>query len=460
MKTDELGVIEWQNAIGGSSEDRPLGIQVADSGFIVGGYSYSGISCDKSDSNIGFTDYWIVKLDTVGNIEWQKNIGGWTDDVLIEVDTVGDGGYILGGYSISPATGDKAEDNIGGIDFWIIKLEGNCTPITYYADNDDDGYGNSLSAISSCYVPVGYVTDSTDCNDENIFIHPGLSEICNEIDDNCNFEIDEDLITTTYYFDSDGDGYGNPLIYISTCFGTPPIGYTLDNTDCDDSNLLIHELILFYFDFDEDLYGDSLNSAFFCSMFAPAGYVTNNLDCNDSNNFINPLSNEICNNADDNCNIEIDEGLPTQTLFIDADDDNFGNYLIDTITCFFEIAGYVPDNTDCDDTNPLIYPGAEEILNGIDDDCNLLIDEVLEINNVLAALIKIYPNPANDILNIEYSGAKLISFEILNAVGEKVLSGEINNSQITIDISKLAGGVYFFRVTNDVLGFEFEFVKE
>ena len=61
---------------------------------------------------------------------------------------------------------------------------------------------------------------------------------------------------------------------------------------------------------------------------------------------------------------------------------------------------------------------------------------------------------------LEYSGAEVIFFEIINAVGEKVLTGEINNPHFVIDISKLAGGVYFFRVRNDGLGFEIEFVKE
>ena len=141
------------------------------------------------------------------------------------------------------------------------------------------------------------------------------------------------------------------------------------------------------------------------------------------------------------------------------DADNYGNLEVDSLSC--EIPdGFVEDDNDCDDTNPLIYPGADEILNGIDDNCDQLIDEGLEINNVLASLIKIYPNPANDILNLEYSGAEVIFFEIINAVGEKVLTGEINNPHFVIDISKLAGGVYFFRVRNDGLGFEIEFVKE
>ena len=454
VKTDDLGIVEWQNAIGGLAEDRPLGIHGADSGYVVGGYSYSGISCDKTDPNIGFMDYWVMKLDTVGDIEWQKNIGGWTDDVLIAVDTIADGGYIIGGYSDSPATGDKTEDNIGGIDFWIIKLAGNCTPILYYADEDGDGYGNSFSGISSCVSLAGYVLDSTDCDDENSLINPGLSEICNEIDDNCNFEIDEDLITTTYYFDSDSDGYGNALIYIIACFGTPPLGYTLDNTDCDDANLLIHEPILFYFDFDEDLYGDSLNSAFFCSMFAPVGYVTNNLDCNDSNNFINPLSNEICNNADDNCNTEIDEGLPTQTLFIDADNDNFGNYLIDTITCFFEIAGYVSDNTDCDDSNPFVYPDAPEILDGLDNDCNQLIDEGVGINGLEGEnAISIYPNPVNDkiilSINTQFNTNSSSYISICDLSGKNILQIEIKLSETEIDVSQFIAGIYFVKVMVD-----------
>ncbi len=73
-----------------------------------------------------------------------------------------------------------------------------------------------------------------DCNDANAAIHPGATEICNGLDDNCNGQTDEGLAFTTYYQDLDLDGYGNPAVSKSAC--SQPAGYVLDHTDCLDTN--------------------------------------------------------------------------------------------------------------------------------------------------------------------------------------------------------------------------------
>ena len=91
---------------------------------------------------------------------------------------------------------------------------------------------------------------------------------------------------------------------------------------------------------------------------------------------------ETCNGIDDDCDGDIDEGFTLNTFYLDADVDNFGNSLIDTLSCSL-VDGYILDNTDCDDSNSDIYPGAEEFENGIDDNCNNVIDEGFSyINNI------------------------------------------------------------------------------
>ncbi|MFI5173159.1 MAG: hypothetical protein ACHQFW_12260 [Chitinophagales bacterium] len=99
--------IEWQNTIGGGSTDRLTCVQQAPGGYILGGSSGSNIFGDKTEINIGEFDYWILKLDTAGDILWQNTIGGTADDDLYSIQNTADGGYIIGGESESEASADK-----------------------------------------------------------------------------------------------------------------------------------------------------------------------------------------------------------------------------------------------------------------------------------------------------------------------------------------------------------------
>ena len=127
VKVDSIGIIQWQNTIGGSKDDQLASIvQTSDGGYIIGGFSESNISGDKTENCLGSTDYWIVKTDATGNILWQNTIGGNGGDLLYSLEKTSDGGFILGGYSESNVSGDKIENNkgpMGTFDFWIVKLD-------------------------------------------------------------------------------------------------------------------------------------------------------------------------------------------------------------------------------------------------------------------------------------------------------------------------------------------------
>jgi hypothetical protein len=124
VKTDAMGTIQWQNTIGGSGYEYLFSIeQTTDGGYILGGYSSSNISGDKSENSIGGNDYWIVKTDSTGNVQWQNTIGGSSSDILYSINQTTDEGFILGGYSLSNITGDKTENNLGGRDYWIVKTD-------------------------------------------------------------------------------------------------------------------------------------------------------------------------------------------------------------------------------------------------------------------------------------------------------------------------------------------------
>lgn len=124
VKLDKEGLVQWQKTYGGEYADLLRSMeQTKDGGYILGGYSNSSQSGEKTDANIGIGDYWIVKIDDVGSIEWQRTYGGSGDNQLYVIHQTEDGGYIAGGNSNSTTTLTSVGGNVrSGTDFWVLKM--------------------------------------------------------------------------------------------------------------------------------------------------------------------------------------------------------------------------------------------------------------------------------------------------------------------------------------------------
>ncbi len=128
-----LDTIQWQKTIGGNTTDRPANIiTTSDGGYIVGAYSRSEIYGDKTINRYRATsaiyDYWILKLSSTGNIEWQKVMGGDADDYMTRIRPTADGGFIAAGYyggnTVGVAGGfDINDTSRGGNDYWVVKCD-------------------------------------------------------------------------------------------------------------------------------------------------------------------------------------------------------------------------------------------------------------------------------------------------------------------------------------------------
>ncbi len=146
IKLNAQGGEEWQHTFGGKGQDDLTTVlRTKDGGFLLGGSSSSDASSnsskggelsggEKSTNCFGGLDYWVVKIDKKGTIEWQKTFGGVYNDELRSMTLTTDGGYVLGGSSNSPSltqtlskgdgfTGNKTEECLGQSDYWIIKLD-------------------------------------------------------------------------------------------------------------------------------------------------------------------------------------------------------------------------------------------------------------------------------------------------------------------------------------------------
>ncbi|MFD1874340.1 gliding motility-associated C-terminal domain-containing protein [Hymenobacter bucti] len=124
VKLDAQGVKEWDRTFGGSAADLLADVvQTADGGYLLGGTSVSGQSGDKSSNNLGEGDWWVVKIDARGNKEWDHTYGGTANEELASVWSTTDGGYILAGDSRSGISGTKSQPAIGNTDGWVVKVD-------------------------------------------------------------------------------------------------------------------------------------------------------------------------------------------------------------------------------------------------------------------------------------------------------------------------------------------------
>ncbi len=274
-----------------------------------------------------------------------------------------------------------ATEVCNGIDDDCDSLIDEMVSVAGFADDDRDGFGDDARPLSSCGDAAGFSTRPGDCDDTSIEVNAGQLEFCDGVDNDCDGRIDEMATDVTWYRDADGDGFGTAGTTMLSC--TRPPGHSILGTDCDDTTSSRSPRAAEVCNaIDDDCNG---RADFVISpgnledddgdLVADTGCgLPRGLDCDDLNPSVRPGAAEICNGADDDCDAVVDEGSTSVTFHRDSDHDGYGDPGTAVIGCFAP-AGYVVDATDCDDRSAVRHPGAVEICDAIDGDCDHHIDE-------------------------------------------------------------------------------------
>ncbi len=478
LKTDSLGNKQWDKRFGGSSNDELHSVlQTVDGGYILAGNSVSGISGDKTQASWGGTDYWVVKIDSVGNKQWDKRYGGDDEDLCWSIALTNDGEYILGGNSHSGISGDKTMPTHGGsYDYWIIKIDSLGTmqwDRDFWGTSNEDEFGNISQTIDGGYLFCGtsyspisgdktesnlaaeqswiVKTDSNGYMDWDKTLLNGYNETCYALQNNEGCYVFANYNNGGIAGDKSHPCLGSTDYWIiKFCDGNtlpPIIAYTADQNLCPGTctnftNLTINA-VSYRWNFpgatpDTSTATNPTNICYANSGSYDVQLIATNANGSDTlllSNYITvypaPAPQGISQSGD--------------TLFANAGANSYQWYfnttLISGATNYFYVAPSSGDyNVVCTDAN------------GCEVEAAIFSVVAYAQSAVGNGQFAIYPNPVVGkftILNLQFPMGASVEITIYNLLGVAVQS-EIKNpkSEMSVDVSFLEKGIYFLKVND------------
>jgi hypothetical protein len=367
VKLDASGTIQWQKSLGGSNQDMANSIrQTSDGGYIVAGESYS--TDGDVTGNHGISDYWIVKLDASGTIEWQKSLGGTSYERANSIQQTSDGGYIIAGAA-SSTNGDVSIMH-GNEDFWIVKL--NTSGAIQWEKSLTGNLADSAQSIQQTpegeYIVAG-LSNSVNSEIPTVF---GISNYCvAKLDANGN------TLWQRYFGGSGGD---HPYsVQLTSDGGSIVAGATGS--------------------FDGDVTGNHGSFDCWIVKLDPSGDIQWQKSLGGS---------------------ELDEAYSIQQT-------NDGGYIL---------AGMISSA----DGNITGYHGNSDAWIVKLSSNQLNTGEIHLINEPI-----IYPNPAQDIIYLDHLPGDTV-VNITDMSGRNLFSQKYNDKKISLNTSKLANGMYIIQV--------------
>jgi len=358
--------------------------------------SLTGIQLDADEVHPGVTVdvvYDGIDADCAGDSDFDADGDGYEADNKTQRDGGVGSDCLDSDSTVHPDTqedcGTLANDNCQG----GTNDEGAIDCTDFYLDQDGDGYGSDPTG-SRCYCEAsGFfsVLQGGDCNDGDAAANPDAQEVCDGEDNDCDSLLDEPDASDalTWYADGDNDSYGDPADTTVAC--DAPSGYVGNDQDCRPNDSAAHpaadeycdghdddcdgdldeddalDAVTWYRDLDADGFGDPNQSQVACNQ--PTQFTALAQDCQDTDGTVNPGALELCDGQDNDCN----NGIPAEE--VDNDADGF-------VECVVDSGGWdgvaISGGEDCDDADFTVFPAAAELCDGQDNDCDnsLPTDEV------------------------------------------------------------------------------------
>ena len=463
FKIDSAGNLKWQKCLGGSgSEDSHTIIATSDSGFIIAGHTGS------SDGDVGPTkgmeDEWIVKIDSAGNIKWSKTFGGSSDDAAFYLTQTNDRGYAITGFTNS--TDGDVNGNHGGFDSWLIKLDsaGNMKwQKTFGGSSGDYGIRIFPSAGDNGFALAGY-SNSTDGDvtgnhggfDYWILKTDSLGTIQWEqsyggsgIDYSYGISpVFNGYMISGFSNSPDGDVTGNhgamDVWAARLCIPPTAVFSATDDTVCTGSTINFINTSINAGSYQWQVNGNTISSAVnFSYTFNVAGTFTVNLiavkgGCSDSSNKIievNPLP--IASFADSNFVIIVNFYDSSQYAtswywnFGDGDTSTQQNPVHDysAVTGFMTVCLTVANSC------------------GTDSACKIIAVNPLSVNGISQNPFSVYPTVFSEGINITSSSNEETKVSVFDLLSREVFELQINQSTY-LSLPDLDRGVYILKINS------------
>lgn len=274
---------------------------------------------------------------------------------------------------VDPSVDEETDTDSDG----IADSSDNC-PTTSNQDQEDTDSDGTGDACDGDVDGDGSTTAEGDCDDSNSSVGPATAEACDNVDNDCDDQVDEGFTTSTYYQDADGDSYGTVSVTVTACAAFT--GYVSNDDDCNDSSSSAYPgaTETYYDGIDQDCNGADVTDADGDTYASTS--VSGGTDCNDSSSSINPGATEVAYDG-----IDQDCSGADKT---DADGDGYSGTS-------------ASGGTDCDDDNAEIYPTATEVFNFLDDNC----DGVVDIDELTDSNFTFVGEDADDYLGYRVSSA-------------------------------------------------------